>query len=61
MTSSMRDTRWTAVESRLDLRLVPAALTSWAVTAAGILWQVGGSVAALVGGDRAHGRHGVVE
>lgn len=32
--------------SRLDLRLVPAALTSWAVTAAGILWQIGGSVAA---------------
>ena len=30
--------------ARLDLRLVPAALTSWAVTAAGILWQVGGSV-----------------
>jgi competence protein ComEC len=30
---------------RLDLRLVPAALTSWAVTAAGILWQIGGSVA----------------
>ncbi len=36
-----------AVESRLDLRLVPAALTSWAVTAAGILWQVGGSIAAV--------------
>jgi competence protein ComEC len=33
--------------ARLDLRLVPAALTSWAVTAAGILWQVGGSVAAV--------------
>src|SRR3954469_15168945 len=33
--------------TRLDLRLVPAALTSWAVTAAGILWQVGGSVGAL--------------
>jgi competence protein ComEC len=32
---------------RLDLRLVPAALTSWAVTATGILWQVGGSVAAV--------------
>jgi competence protein ComEC len=30
--------------TRLDLRLVPAALTSWAVTAAGILWQIGGSV-----------------
>jgi len=34
-------------EFRLDLRLVPAALTSWAVTAAGILWQVGGSIATL--------------
>ena len=34
--------------NRLDLRLVPAALTSWAVTAAGILWHIGGSVAALV-------------
>ena len=33
--------------TRLDLRLVPAALTSWAVTTAGILWQVGGSVGAL--------------
>ena len=33
--------------ARLDLRLVPAALTSWAVTACGILWQVGGSVAAV--------------
>ncbi|WP_102143922.1 ComEC/Rec2 family competence protein [Mycobacterium sp. QGD 101] len=31
-----------------DLRLVPAALTSWAVTAAGILWHVGGVVGALV-------------
>ena len=35
---------------RLDLRLVPAALTSWAVTAAGILWQIGGSVAAAAVG-----------
>jgi competence protein ComEC len=26
---------------RLDARLVPAALTSWAVTAAGILWPIG--------------------
>jgi competence protein ComEC len=33
--------------SRLDLRLVPAALTSWGVTAAGILWHVGGSIAAV--------------
>ena len=35
---------------RLDLRLVPAALTSWAVTAAGILWHVRGSVVALAVG-----------
>ncbi|MDT5237802.1 MAG: competence protein ComEC, partial [Mycobacterium sp.] len=34
--------------ARLDLRLAPAALTSWAVTAAGILWEVGGSVAAVM-------------
>jgi competence protein ComEC len=33
--------------TRLDLRLVPAALTSWAVTAAGILWHVGGSVTSV--------------
>lgn len=33
----------------LDLRLVPAALTSWAVTAAGIIWHTRGSVAAAVG------------
>lgn len=31
----------------LDLRLVPAALTSWAVTAAGILWAQAGSLAAV--------------
>jgi competence protein ComEC len=29
----------------LDLRLVPAALTSWGVTATGILWQLGATVA----------------
>ena len=34
-------------EVHLDLRLVPAALTSWAVTAAGILWSVGGVVVVL--------------
>src|SRR6185437_3772633 len=34
--------------ARLDLRLVPAALTSWAVTAAGILWQTGGSVLVVI-------------
>ena len=34
--------------ARLDLRLVPAALTSWAVTAAGILWSVSGVVGVLL-------------
>ena len=34
-------------EARLDLRLVPAALTSWAVTAAGILWSLTGVVAVV--------------
>lgn len=35
-------------DDRLDLRLVPAALTGWAATAAGILWNGGaGAVAAL--------------
>ncbi len=33
--------------ARLDLRLVPAALTSWATTAAGIVWSTGGVIAAL--------------
>ncbi|MGB3664991.1 ComEC/Rec2 family competence protein [Mycolicibacter algericus] len=33
--------------ARLDVRLVPAALTGWAVTAAGIQWQIGGTLAAL--------------
>ncbi|WP_006241123.1 ComEC/Rec2 family competence protein [Mycolicibacterium tusciae] len=33
--------------ARLDLRLVPAALTGWAVTAAGILWPVTGLVVTL--------------
>jgi competence protein ComEC len=36
-----------AAAGRLDLRLVPAALTSWAVTAAGILWHTSGCIAAL--------------
>ncbi len=31
----------------VDLRLVPAALTGWAVTALGIVWDVGAAVAAL--------------
>ena len=30
---------------RVDLRLVPAAVTCWLVTAAGIVWPVGGAVA----------------
>jgi competence protein ComEC len=37
--------------ARLDARLAPAALTSWAVTAAGIIWPIGsvvGSVCAVV-------------
>jgi competence protein ComEC len=40
----------TAVDGRevhLDLRLVPAALTSWAVTAAGILWSISGVIVVL--------------
>jgi competence protein ComEC len=32
---------------RLDLRLVPAALTGWIVTAAGLVWPVGHAAAAL--------------
>src|SRR5699024_10398790 len=32
---------------RLDVRLVPTAMTSWLVTAAGIIWPVGPLVAAL--------------
>lgn len=31
----------------VDLRLVPAALTSWAVTAVGILWTVGAAIAGM--------------
>lgn len=42
---------WSASEAgtaaRLDVRLVPAALTSWLVTAAGIVWPVGYLLAAL--------------
>lgn len=33
-------------EVHLDVRLVPAALTSWTVTAAGIVWSIGGMLAA---------------
>lgn len=35
------------VPARLDVRLVPAALTGWLVTAAGIVWPVGNLLAAL--------------
>ena len=34
-------------EVHLDLRLVPAALTCWGVTAAGILWSISGVVVLL--------------
>jgi competence protein ComEC len=34
--------------TRVDLRLVPAAITGWLVTAAGILWEVAGLVIAVV-------------
>ena len=47
-------------EVHLDLRLVPAALTSWAVTAAGILWSIGGVVVVLVVAIAAADRGGVV-
>jgi competence protein ComEC len=33
--------------ARLDTRLVPAALASWTVTAAGILWPIGGVVGSV--------------
>jgi competence protein ComEC len=33
--------------ARLDVRLVPAAVTSWVVTAAGILWPIGNVIASL--------------
>lgn len=36
-----------AASERVDLRLVPAALTGWAVTAAGIGWGVGAALAAV--------------
>lgn len=34
-------------EGRVDLRLVPAAVTSWAVTSAGVLWSTSGVVVAM--------------
>lgn len=36
-----------ASETRLDVRLVPAAVLGWLVTAAGIQWRIGGTLAAL--------------
>jgi competence protein ComEC len=47
--------------ARLDLRLAPAALTSWAATATGILWGAGGSVvvvAVAIAATAAVGRWG---
>ncbi|MCI4675235.1 ComEC/Rec2 family competence protein [Candidatus Mycolicibacterium alkanivorans] len=35
--------------ARLDLRLVPAAVTAWTVTAAGIAWSIGALLAAACG------------
>ena len=37
-----------AGDAGLDLRLVPAAVTGWSVTAAGILWQITGLVVAMI-------------
>lgn len=37
----------TSPAARLDLRLLPAALTAWAVTAAGVVWGVGWPLAVL--------------
>ena len=34
---------------RIDVRLVPAALTAWAVTAAGVVWSYGGAITAAFG------------
>ncbi len=42
-------------EVHLDLRLVPAALTSWAVTAAGIVWSTTGALAVTVAVSAAAG------
>ncbi|MEI7517538.1 MAG: hypothetical protein WCJ98_03560, partial [Mycobacteriaceae bacterium] len=33
--------------TRLDVRLVPAALTAWSVTAAGICWSIGPVIAVI--------------
>jgi competence protein ComEC len=40
---------------RLDARLVPAALTSWAVTAAGIVWPIGSLLGAMCAAGSAFG------
>ena len=47
MTSGSSPTSGPADVATLDLRLVPAALTCWAVTAAGILWAQPGTFAAI--------------
>lgn len=39
----------TPQERQLDIRLVPAALTSWVVTAAGILWPTAGLIVVTLG------------
>jgi competence protein ComEC len=44
-----------AATARLDARLVPAALTSWAVTAAGIIWPIGGVVGSVCAAGTALG------
>ncbi|PJK22394.1 ComEC/Rec2 family competence protein [Mycolicibacterium goodii] len=44
MTQSAADPTALDTAEPLDLRLVPAALTAWMVTAAGIVWHIAGSV-----------------
>jgi competence protein ComEC len=44
-----------AATARLDARLVPAALTSWAVTAAGIIWPIGSVVGSVCAAGSALG------
>jgi competence protein ComEC len=44
-----------ASPARLDVRLVPAALTSWAVTAAGIVWPIGSLVGSMCAAGSAFG------
>ncbi|OBI26759.1 ComEC/Rec2 family competence protein [Mycolicibacter sinensis] len=46
----MTPTAAAAAPARPDVRLVPAALIGWLVTAAGIQWQIGGTLAVLCAG-----------